>query len=215
MDATTIYTAILTLIGAFLGTWLYQFLRAIYLHKADTDGDDTPQSAPSDNESDDNNDDKKGDNNNNNNDVEDEKWKGLSRVELFKKCLQELGCKVERDNTEEHCYYVKYQGETFTFHIYDDNVFIHIYDPFWYEVSTNDIDSFSVVRSAINEVNTNGRGTILYTIDKEHEKIYLHTRSTVIFADFIPNPDMYLAGLLNDMLRMQRTFYVEIAKRKQ
>lgn len=141
-------------------------------------------------------------------------WKGMTPKELFKRSMEELGCKYERDEDKSYEYYVKYQGETFIVHVGDDLIFIRIYDLSWYEVSIEDLDTFSEVRRLVNEINYNNIATIVYSIDKENNVAYLHTNMKGLFAEFIPSPEKYLARLFNDMIQVQRIFFVKMGRFK-
>lgn len=144
---------------------------------------------------------------------DDAQFASLSNTELLKKCLHEMGCKWEQDKNLDYHYYVKYQGETFIVDVHDDQPFVSIYDTFWYEIPTADLDGFSTARTIINDLNSACIATLLYTIDKEGRTIHLHTCHKALFGNYIPQPYNYLERLLNDMLYMQRQFYITYGKK--
>lgn len=139
-------------------------------------------------------------------------WTGMDKVELLKRCASELGCKCTQDEEEKERYYVVYQGETFTVHVYDDNDFLRIFDTFWYQFRSNDIDTFSTARTIANDINSGCIATMLYTVDSKRGITYFHSCTKQLFNSHIPNPDQYLAAIFNDLLYIQRTFFVEMGK---
>lgn len=145
---------------------------------------------------------------------QDEWWKGMTPKALFKRSMEELGCKCVRNEDKSYEYYVKYQGESFIVHVGDDLIFIRIYDCFWYEVSMEDLDTFSEARRLVNEINLNNIATLVYGIDKEKNVAYLSTYMKGLFSDFIPSPDKYLARLFDDMMSAQRIFLTKMGRFK-
>lgn len=199
---------ILVIAGVFFFVWAYRLLKAVYRHNAGQDAETATDNGGKQTEKHSSAPEKGG------GQPSEEWWKGMKPKALFVKSMEELGCKCEKSEEKDYEYYVKYQGETYTVHIEDDATTIYIYDTFWYEVSLDDLDMFSEARRLVNEINFNNLATLIYAIDKENNKMYLHTCTRGLFTDFIPFPDKYLASLFYDMQRMQRMFMVKIAQFK-
>lgn len=66
-----------------------------------------------------------------------------------------------------------YQGETLFINTEGGHRIVNITDPYWYNVDQDDIDKFSALRKAINQVNKDLIGTTLYYRRKEDVKKFL------------------------------------------
>lgn len=208
MEYLMIANIILLIAGVFFFVWACKLLKAVYRHNA---GQDAGAAADNDGKQ---TEDHSTAQENDGGQPSEEWWKGMKPKALFEKSMEELGCKCEKSEEKDYEYYVKYQGETYTVHVGYDMTFIYIYDTLWYEVSLDDLDMFSEARRLVNDINFNNIATLVYYIDKESNKMYLHTCTRGLFTDFIPSPDKYLARLFGDMTRVQRMFLAKMSQFK-
>lgn len=131
-------------------------------------------------------------------------------IDIFKK----WGCQYEL-NDEGTRIYVDYQGGTFFFDVANDSSMVDIYYPKWEECELSDIDTFSLLRKLVNEVNmTSSSETIVYIIDNDNDKVYLYSRKRIIFIQQIPEYEEYLRAMLNGFFLSRHYFYQELTRLK-
>lgn len=138
-------------------------------------------------------------------------------VNLVYEVLRKTGCELaeEKQNSDEHHIYFKYQGETFLVIAKRDMKWVNIYDLWWYSLSGyNDIEEFSILRKLINEENKNGSYIVFYTINDENEQIGVHTKKNVLFIPQIPDIDQYLISVLQYFFETKRNIFIELEKHK-
>lgn len=108
--------------------------------------------------------------------------------------LNEMGCKYDID--EDGDIQFKYKNEEFSIFLHEDRPFITIMK---YNLLTINLDNYhevSQMYSAINSTNNNGHIIVTYHINKENNKVYVHSHTTTLFSTFIPNLVGYLELLL-------------------
>ena len=83
--------------------------------------------------------------------------------------LDELNCHYDIDDDEDIVF--QFQDEEFFITADDEGPFIDIWEYNWMQVSLNDIDRVSQLRSAINEVNFDGSiSTTFFVSEDKHER---------------------------------------------
>ncbi|MBR1668171.1 MAG: hypothetical protein IJ693_07820 [Bacteroidaceae bacterium] len=124
---------------------------------------------------------------------------------LLQVTLRELNLPYEFD--EEQNFIVTYQGETFRILANNDSAYIHIQDLWWYDASLTDIDNLSLVHRAVNDCNIRDTNRIVYTYNREEQRIGIHTLCDILWISQIPNAEQYLQATMNSMLRSHHMFF--------
>ena len=134
-------------------------------------------------------------------------YEGLSMGELLDTIVKNIGGQIESNDMETDRFYVTYQGEHFTILYSDECLLIQIYDVAWYSAEANDIENLSLVRQAVNACNKDNSSTVLYTIEKEENRVNVHTRQCIVFGSFLPDVEGYLRSRFEDSFRQHHNFY--------
>lgn len=135
----------------------------------------------------------------------------LKGIELLSTALQELGCTLEKEESEGH-YSTMYQGEYFIMRADDDDWQAMAYDVRWLTVPLDDIDALADVRRAVNECNTNYlNATLCYTIDEEDQVMAVHTKFDILLIGTIPDYRAYLNSRFEAAFLQRREFHKEMA----
>lgn len=129
----------------------------------------------------------------------------MSRVELWQHVLQELNVDTRPDEDHKGRYHFDYQGGHFYVDI-DDYAFAEVYYAFIEEVELSDVEEVSLMRRAINETNYNACPTVVYSTDKDGDKMYVHMLQSVLLVPQIPQASEYLKSRLNVFFQLQRHF---------
>lgn len=132
---------------------------------------------------------------------------------LVMRTLKNMGTEPELDEKENFRF--QYQGEHFMIEADNDCLFINVYDLWWYHLSTYcDVEEFARMQKVVNLINSYSSCTVLYTINKDAEMIGVHSKKNMLFIQQIPNLEGYLASVLDDFFKVQRTVITEIEKMK-
>lgn len=142
-----------------------------------------------------------------------EKNKLSDSLQLIKKLLENLNCR----------YYVKEEGRVeFSFHgddyyiLYaDDSAWCRLIEYVWYECPLGDVDEFSCMQKAINNVNYKRTSTACYSIDKKDNKMYVFSKFDFILFESMPAVEEYFKVCLGDMAELKQRVVIEFEKEKQ
>lgn len=156
-------------------------------------------------------------------------YTGMKPRELCKAVLRDLSCYVvEKDKSEESDeddddnesgedgedddrIEFSFQGETFCLIVSDDCLLVTVYDFSWGSISLDDIDELSLLRKAINSVNTRFGGLcVVYTIDTERNRMVVHTKRQFIMVPQIPQILEYMTAMLTGFFEVQRALRHEL-----
>ena len=124
--------------------------------------------------------------------------------------IEELGCVYEID--EDGDIQFEYKNEKFSIIPYEDRPFITILK---YNLLTIDLDNYHEVTkmySAINTTNNNSHIVVTYHINKEDNKVYVHSHTTTLFDSYIPNRVGYFELLLSYFFHTQQFLKDQMAE---
>lgn len=131
-------------------------------------------------------------------------------TELLVETLKKMGCKQEEKSDGD--FFFNYQGYTFMARADDNYPFISMYMLFFYEFSSYDIEQFAAMQKVINEANSRYDSTVIYVVNKETEKVYLHLIRSLLFIPQIPGIEDYLRNILQDLFRMSNFVCLSLYK---
>lgn len=137
-------------------------------------------------------------------------YAGKSAKDLLVAVLRQLNCKVEFDEENADKMFFTYQGENFCAVASNDCLVATLYDFAWGGVDLDDLDEVSMLRKAINDVNMYTPVTLVYTIDKDENKMIAHTKRQVLMVPQIPDLEKYLAAMLSSFFDVQRSLAQEL-----
>lgn len=130
---------------------------------------------------------------------------GLPRAELWTRVLGQFNVTARPDDEHEGRLLFDFQGGHFYVDI-DDSAFAELYYAFIEEVDLTDIDEVSLVRRAINEANYSGCPNIVYSLNDEEDRMYVHMVQSVLLVPQIPHLSDYLQSRLVVFFQLQRRF---------
>jgi len=130
----------------------------------------------------------------------------------FMHTLENMGCQIEDTNEEEQQLVFLYQGEHILANVSNDSVFINLWDLWWYDIPLDDIDSLSVLRKAINEVNCRIQLTLVYSVNPESNRVGVHSKQQILFHPSIDEKEDYLRFELGKFFDAKRIFLLELEK---
>ncbi len=110
---------------------------------------------------------------------------------LMQTTLCNLGCQPMAN--EDGSLDVQYQGEKF--HIEFSGYFAQIWDLYWASVEVDD-PGFPTLRDAINVSNYNYGPTVVLTHPDEQNRIFLHSRNTIMLHPSFPDKEDYVQAVL-------------------
>lgn len=128
---------------------------------------------------------------------------------LLRQTLTDSGISFEEDD---NCVYAEYQAATFRIIANDNSQYINVQLLFWYEISTNDTDKFSLMQKVVNGTNLHGSTTVYYSINSEKEIAYLHTGTCGLFIPAIPDIGDYLQSMFCSLFQTREFVYTELSK---
>lgn len=137
-------------------------------------------------------------------------YAGKSTKDLLVAVLQKLNCKVEFDEENADKMFFTYQGENFCAVASNDCLMATLYDFSWGGVELDDLDEVSMLRKAINEVNMYSPVTLVYSIDKDADKMIAHTKRQILMVPQIPDLEKYLIAMLSSFFEVQRNLAREL-----
>jgi len=135
----------------------------------------------------------------------------------FVRALENMGCQIEINETsgEELPLVFQFQGEHLLATVSNDSIFINLVDPCWYDIPLDDIESLSVLRKAINEVNSRIQLTSFYSVNAEDNRVNVHSKQQILFHPCIDEREDYLRFELGKFFDAKRIFFLELEKAKQ
>lgn len=137
------------------------------------------------------------------------KWK---TKELVVETLREIGCNPEEADDEENAIIFEYQDGMFVVLLKDELPHIGIDFRFLYEFSVYDVEKFALMQKVINDVNSVLFCSVFYSVNKETETVYLHSRVRILFIPQIPMINEYLSMILKDLFRSRYLVCKELDK---
>ena len=108
--------------------------------------------------------------------------------------LGELNCHYDIDDDGDIVFQL--QDEEFFITADDEGPFIDIWEYNWMQVSLNDIDRVSQLRSAINEVNFDGSISTTFFVSEDKHEIQVNCGTNILFGPYVPNRKGYLEYIL-------------------
>lgn len=108
--------------------------------------------------------------------------------------LGELNCHYDIDDDGDIVF--QFQDEEFFITADVEGPFIDIWEYNWMQVSLNDIDRVSQLRSAINEVNFDGSISTTFFVSEDKHEIQVNCGTNILFGPYVPNRKGYLEYIL-------------------
>jgi hypothetical protein len=108
--------------------------------------------------------------------------------------LGELNCPYNIDDDGDIVF--QFQDEDFFITADEEGPFIDIWEYNWMQVSLNDIDRVSQLRSAINEVNFDGSISTTFFVSEDKHEIQVNCGTNILFGPYVPNRKGYLEYIL-------------------
>ena len=135
------------------------------------------------------------------------KYRNLANKPLLKVVVEDIGGKVEEEK-EDGRLVVEYHGEHFLMDAPQDSNFVVMFDTWWHDIDLTNLEQFSVMREAINTVNTSSHSaSIMYSVDEGEGRVGVHCKSVFPFNSQIPALKSYLQYYFSDVLTLHQTYY--------
>lgn len=131
---------------------------------------------------------------------------------LAYKVLREIGCQPEE--TEEGRIRFDYQDGTFLMEAEDDCMFVNLIMPCVHSCSIFDIDEYSRVRKAVNEMNWTASCQVFCLQNEEAEEVVVHIKKNFVLAPQIPQLNSYLTSILRSFFITQRDLVFAVEKKR-
>lgn len=131
---------------------------------------------------------------------------------LLIQTLKQLGGSILGISEKDGRINYAYQGHQFYFDSTDECSYINIWDPYWYDIPLDDIDQLALMRKVINLANLNEICQLFYTIGKDENQAYVHSRRNILFVPQILDIDKYLHSELTMMFNIERHFVTELER---
>lgn len=131
---------------------------------------------------------------------------------LAYKVLREIGCQLEE--TEEGRIRFDYQDATFLMEADDECLFVNLIMPWVHCCSIFDIDEYSRVRKAVNEMNWTAPCQVFCLQNEETDEVVVHIKKNFILAPQIPQLNNYLISILRSFFITQRDLAIKIEKER-
>lgn len=135
------------------------------------------------------------------------KYRGLTSKPLLKAVVEDIGGNVVEDK-EDGRVVVEYHGERFLMDDPEDSNFVVMFDTWWHDIDLQNLEQFSVMREAINTVNTTSHSAvIMYSVDEAEGRVGVHCKAVFPFDNHIPGLKSYLQYYFSDVLALHQTYY--------
>lgn len=128
----------------------------------------------------------------------------LDSERLWLATLAELDVEPRRDDERDNRWLFEFQGGNFYVDVDATSAFSEVYYPFIEEIELTDVEEVSLVRRAINEANMACCPTLVYTVNEEEQKMYVHIVQSVFLMPQIPSVAAYLQSRLTVFFQLQR-----------
>lgn len=131
-----------------------------------------------------------------------------SRLDTLMNTLKKLNCEATKLDDDDNRWRFSYQGEYFCVDAEEDSCNITVWDFFWHKVPLDDLDEISLVRRAINEINTynNNACAIIYSIDDEDHTMAIHTKAVTVFDAVLGDTASFMQMILAGFFVSKREF---------
>lgn len=126
--------------------------------------------------------------------------------------LHKLGCTTE--DIEGNWTIFTFQGEHFAIGTSEDSLWAYLIDCQWFDTPLDDIDEVALVRKVVNEMNKQTSLKLVYTIDKENNKLTLETRYDIVVFPEIIDLEVYLTAILNLFFKTKHDFIILLDKER-
>ncbi len=137
------------------------------------------------------------------------KYSGMDTRRLCEAILADMNCTVEQDDDIEGRVAFVYQGETFHMDFSPNCLVVTVWDFAWGAVSLDNLDEVSGLRKIVNEVNIRQGATAFYTIDKEYNRMLVHSKRDFMIVPEIPGVAAYMRAMLAGFFNLQRALRLE------
>ena len=135
------------------------------------------------------------------------KYRNLANKPLLKAVVEDIGGNVVEEK-EDGRVIVEYHGERFLMDAPKDSNFVVMFDTWWHDIDLTNLEQFSVMREAINTVNTSSHSaSIMYSVDETENRVGVHCKSVFPFNSHIPALKSYLQYYFSDVLALHQTYY--------
>ncbi len=141
---------------------------------------------------------------------DDNKYSGMDTRRLCETILADMNCRVEQDADIAGRVAFEYQGETFHIDFSPNCLVVTVWDFAWGAVDLDDIDEVSALRKTVNTVNIRQGAITFYTIDKEGNRMLVHSKRDFMIVPEIPNVAAYMQAMLASFFNLQRTLRLEL-----
>ena len=131
---------------------------------------------------------------------------------LLIKTLNQLGGTILGISEKDGRINYEYQGHQFYFDSTDECLYINIWDPYWYDIPLDDIDKLALMRKVLNLANINEICQLCYTIEKDDNHAYVHSKRNILLVPQILDIDKYLHSELTMMFNVERHFVTELER---
>lgn len=131
---------------------------------------------------------------------------------LAYKVLREIGC--QPGETEEGRIMFSYQDATFLMEVDDECPFVNLIMPWVHCCSIFDIDEYSRVRKAVNEMNWTTPCQVFCFQNEETDEVVVHIKKNFILVPQIPQLNNYLISILRSFFLTQRDLTIKIEKER-
>lgn len=136
-----------------------------------------------------------------------DEYNNLSNRQLLKAVVKDIGGSIIENKVDKR-FIVEYQGERFLLDTPRKSNFVILFDTWWHEIDLSNLEHFSIMREAINNVNASSHSaTLLYSLAEEEGRVGLHCKAVFPFHAQIPDLQSYLRFYLNDTLEAHQSYY--------
>lgn len=129
----------------------------------------------------------------------------LEGRELWETVLSALNVHLFANNDTENRYHFDFQGGHFVLDI-DKSYVATVSYLFFDEVELSNVEEVSAVRRAINECSQNSRVNIVYTTDRDEDKMHVHMLENVLLLPNIPYIAAYLQARLTNFFNARHEY---------
>ncbi len=133
---------------------------------------------------------------------------------LVVEALEQVGCQYDIDENSGD-FIFNYQGEQFIIQASDEYQFIVLRDLWWYDAPLTDLTAVSFIQRAVNLCNISGPAKLMYSIDEQGGRIWVHTQFDTPFIKEMPKIGAFMQTLLSMMLRSHHDFYRRLEQIRQ
>lgn len=126
--------------------------------------------------------------------------------------LHKLGC-LTKDTVDDWTLFT-FQGEHFIMYTAEDSLWAHLIDCQWFDTPLDDIDEVALVRKVVNKMNKQTSLKLVYTIDKENNKLSIETMHDIVVFPEIIDLEAYFTAILNSFFQTKHNFIILLDKER-